>query len=326
MNLNRLICLFATLMGCITSANLSAQNAADPILTEVKIVSSIDGTEQLSRLYFPTTSESKPLLVFLHSWSNGVAQDNSRWLELAKQRGWAFLQPDFRGKNNRPEACGSELARQDILDAVKYLFTQTEIDRSRIYLAGTSGGGHMSMLMASYYPDKFSAVSSWVGISDLQKWHATTQRKAETAHYAKELENCIGGPPSSSDAVSYQLKMRSPIFLLAKTADVPLDINTGIRDGHTGSVPVSQSIEAFNVILRVNQKPEIPFEEIKKWTDTGASDKVYTQSIDDTSYPRKVLFRSQVNRSRLTIFEGAHEDLPTAGIAFLEAIQRRTEW
>ena len=46
-------------------------------------------------------------------------------------------------------------------------------------------------------------------------------------------------------AVKYELKMRSPVRHLAKAADVPLDINTGIHDGHTGSVPVSQSIEAF---------------------------------------------------------------------------------
>ena len=184
----------------------------------------------------------------------------------------------------------------------------------------------MSMLMASYYPNKFSAVSSWVGISDLEKWHATTQRKAATAHYAKELESCIGGAPGLSEAVQNELKMRSPIYHLAKAVDVPLDINTGVRDGHTGSVPVSQSIEAFNVILRAKSKAEIPLDEIKKWTDAGAEERVYSDAIDDSSYSRKVLFRAQADSSRLTIFEGAHEDLPTAGLAFLEAVRRATNW
>lgn len=330
MNNNSKLCFLAAFWLCaiteVSAQESSAQVSKDPSLAEVKLVSSIDGTEQKNRIYLPTATGKKPLLVFLHSWSAGVEQDNTRWLELAKQRGWAFLQPNFRGRNNQPEACGSELARQDILDAVEHVLTKADIDRSRIYLAGTSGGGHMSLLMASYYPRRFSAVSSWVGISDLEKWHATTQRKSETARYAKDLENSIGGLPGSSDAVQYQLKMRSPIFHLTKAADVPLDINTGVRDGHTGSVPVSQSIEAFNVILRANRKPEIPLDEIKKWTDAGASEQEFPAVIDDASYTRKILFRSQVNQSRLTIFQGAHEDLPAAGITFLESIQRKTEW
>jgi hypothetical protein len=71
--------------------------------------------------------------------------------------------------------------------------------------------------------------------------HATTGLKPETLHYTRELENCIGGLPGTSDAVKYELTMRSPVRHLAKAADVPLDINTGIHDGHIGSVPVSQS-------------------------------------------------------------------------------------
>jgi pimeloyl-ACP methyl ester carboxylesterase len=327
MNRKRHICfLAAVLAGTVAMARVSGQSSADPSLVEFRIISSIDGTEQSNRAYLPSSSKSKPLLVFLHSWSNGLEQDNTRWLELAKQRGWAFLQPNFRGKNNRPEACGSELARQDILDAMKHVLDKAEIDRSRIYLAGTSGGGHMSMLMASYYPEKFSAASSWVGISDLEKWHAATKLKPATVRYAKEIENCIGGIPGASEAVRYELKMRSPIHHLAKAAGVPLDINTGVRDGHTGSVPVSQSIEAFNVILRANHKPEIPLSEIEKWTAAGEQERVYPDAIDDATYSRKVLFRSQVKDSRLTIFEGAHEDLPAAGVAFLETIRRETRW
>ena len=178
----------------------------------------------------------------------------------------------------------------------------------------------------SFLRNEFSAVSSWVGISDLEKWHATTGLKPETLHYARELENCIGGLPGTSDAVKYELTMRSPVRHLAKAADVPLDINTGIHDGHTGSVPVSQSIEAFNVILRAKHKPEIPTDEIEKWSAAGAGETSHHAVVDDHSYSRKVLFRSQVNDSRLTIFEGAHEDLPAAGVAFLEATQRATQW
>ena len=38
--------------------------------------------------------------------------------------------------------------RQDILDAVDWVLKRYPVDEKRIYLTGTSGGGHMSMLMA----------------------------------------------------------------------------------------------------------------------------------------------------------------------------------
>ncbi len=78
-------------------------------------------------------------------------------------RGWAFVEPNFRGVNDHPEACGSALARQDILDSIDWIQTQRPIDSQRIYLAGISGGGHMTMLMVAWHPDRFSAASAWVG-------------------------------------------------------------------------------------------------------------------------------------------------------------------
>ncbi len=317
---------FTSLIAYSASAQESVETSKDPTFVEVNVKSTRDNTQQPSRVYFPPSSEAKPLLIFLHSWSHGLEQDNTRWLDLAKQRGWVFLQPHFRGKNDHPEACGSEFARQDILDAIEWVFTQTEIDRSRIYLAGTSGGGHMAMLMAGYYPDKFSAVSSWVGISDLAAWHASTSSKPVTSHYAVELEKCIGGAPGSSDAVEHELEMRSPVYHLANATEVPLDINTGVHDGHTGSVPVSQSIAAFNAIAIANNLPQVSEIEIEKWLSAGAAAQSTATVIDDDTYSRAVLFRTRAGVARLTIFEGTHEDLPNAGMEFLASIRRTTSW
>ncbi len=129
-------------------AQAEALTQADQLLIEIKVISSIDGTEQLNRVYLPSKSEAKPLLVFLHSWSPGVR---------ARQHSMVGISPTsavghscsrtFVEKTTTRKHCGSELDRQDILDAVKAVLAKTEIDRSRIYLAGTSGGGHMSMLM-----------------------------------------------------------------------------------------------------------------------------------------------------------------------------------
>ena len=58
-------------------------------------------------------------LVFLHTWSGSIEQ-GPLLIGLAKQRGWVMVAPDFRGINDHPEACASDLASQDIVDAVEY--------------------------------------------------------------------------------------------------------------------------------------------------------------------------------------------------------------
>lgn len=95
------------------------------------------------------------LFVFLHSWSSDYTQDNEKWLRACAERGWIWLHPNFRGINQSPQACGSKFARQDILDAIDHACTLWQVDRERIYLAGVSGGGHMSLLMAGHHPDRF---------------------------------------------------------------------------------------------------------------------------------------------------------------------------
>ena len=40
--------------------------------------------------------------------------------EHAAEQGWIYIFPDFQGPNKRPEACGSELAQQNILEAVEW--------------------------------------------------------------------------------------------------------------------------------------------------------------------------------------------------------------
>lgn len=293
---------------------------------EVQIASTKDQAPQKSLVWFPKETGPRPLLVFLHSWSSDLTQNNNRWLDLAKERNWVFLHPDFRGKNNRPEACGSELARQDVLDAMQWVMQQTPIDRSRVYLAGTSGGGHMTMLMAAWHPDKFSACSSWVGISDLAQWHAQTSKAAGQGRYAKDIEVIVGGAPGANEKIDAQLKDRSPVFHLARAKDLPLDINTGVHDGHTGSVPVSQSFWAYNALANARGDQPITDEVIAKWSAQGADRAALPAVTEDKSYDRAILFRATTGPSRLTVFEGTHEDRPLAGIKFLEGQVRETGW
>ena len=138
----------------------SALSGAEP-LQEIHFTSTLEGSQQPALFWAPESArtEATPLLVLLHTWSGNYRQDNRVWHEPAQSRGWIYLQPDFRGRNDSPEACGSALARQDILDAMAFVEENYRVDHDRIYLAGTSGGGHMAMRMAVYPRARMSAVS-----------------------------------------------------------------------------------------------------------------------------------------------------------------------
>ena len=292
----------------------------------VTVTSSKDGTPQKAIFYCPPEAapDAKggrvPLLVALHTWSGNFEQGVEH-VAHTKKRGWVVIAPDFRGPNLRPEACASELAVQDVLDAVEFAKKNARVNDSRIYVVGGSGGGHMALMMASRAPQLWAGVSSWVPISDLAAWHKESHTRQR--HYADMLEKVCGGPPGPSNEDDY--RKRSPLFHLTAAKGLPLDINAGIHDGHTGSVPVSHSLRAFNVVAVANGCGN------KQVSDELIAFMVREQKVppslagereDDPERQKPVLFQRVAGAARITIFEGGHDSELAAGLNWLSR-QRR---
>ena len=314
----------ATLLSCVTL--LAAEPAKRPSAEEMKaialkmavdVTSTKDGSPQKVVYYQPDSAAKNlagpavPLLVFLHSWSGGFEQ-GPPWIAQAKKLGWVLVAPDFRGPNSRPEACASDLASQDIIDAVEYAKAHARIDTNRIYLVGGSGGGHMSLVMAARVPGLWAGVSAWVPISDLTAWHA--ESSARKNNYAKMIEQCCGGKPGPATEAEY--RHRSPLFHLAAAKGVPLDINTGIHDGHTGSVPVSHSLLAFNVLAAPDKQvsvADIDFMVREQKIPAALA----TETQIDPERQKATLFRRASGNARVTVFEGGHDSEPLAALEWL---------
>lgn len=299
-----------------------------PELTETRVISSLDGTPQNIRFWAPADASTKPapILVFLHSWSGDYRQKNDDWQRQAVQREWIYLHPDFRGRNDHPAACGSRLARQDILDALAFIRSEFKVDENRIYLAGTSGGGHMSMLMAGHHPDRFSAVSAWVGISDLAEWYRFHLKDGQPQNYARMILKSLGGPPGSDPARDAEYRDRSPLYHLHAVGDLPVELAAGIRDGHSGSVPVRHTLLAWNRIARAQKEPPVPAADISDLTSLGGQPDQLSERLEQLQvspeFGRRILLRRTAGPSRVTIFDGGHEGLATAACDWL-AVQRR---
>lgn len=318
-----------TLLACMFTLPFAIDSHADwpKPLQDIRYTSAADNTQQPAMFYAPPQSDSDskpvPLLVGLHSWSANYKQTNpgSAFAEWCVDQGWAFIGPDFRGPNKRPQACGSELVVADIVSAVEHARKQCNIDPTRIYLIGASGGGHCALLMAGRKPKLWAGVSAWVPISDLAAWHDQTKKAGR--HYWKDVVASCGGVPGASKAIDEQYRKRSSLTWLARAKGVPLDINAGITDGHDGSVPISHSLLAFNLVAA--KKDHIADNVIAAMTASPKMLDAYRMKIDDAAYGEKQpVFRRVSGAACVTIFQGGHEIIVKPGLQWLSR-QRKVE-
>ena len=97
---------------------------------------------------------------------------------------------------------------------------------------------------------------------------------------------------------------------------MPLDINTGIHDGHTGSVPVSHSLHAFNVLAAPDKQVaavDIGFMVRERKIPAGLA----AETQADPERQKATLFRRASGNARVTVFEGGHESESSAGVLWL---------
>lgn len=311
--------IFAILINALVSLQAKKtpkKNPWPPKVKEIKYKSSADNTMQPAMFYAPETQKPTPLLVALHTWSGDHTQEGSagyaRWCVAKK---WAFIHPDFRGPNWTPQAMGSELAVKDIVSAVDYAKKNANIDENRIYLIGGSGGGYASLLMAGRHPEIWAGVSSWCPISDLKKWHAEC-KKAGRGYY-KHIEKSCQGIPGKDPKADEECRKRSAITYLKNAKGVNLDISTGIHDGHSGSVPISHTLEAFNEVCA--PKDKISEEDIAFFVREEKTPPALEKEAQGKLANRKIHFRRTSGNARVTIFEGGHNILHNPGLNWLDA-------
>ena len=288
----------------------------------VQVRSTLDGTDQPCYFWAPEKAKTEPvpLLVGLHTWSYDYTRtDNyAPGYTTAQERGWAFVGPNFRGPNSTPQGCGSDLAVQDIVDAVNYAKQKVKIDAARVYIIGGSGGGHMTLLMLGRHPEVFAAGAAFCPITDVGRWHGESleTHPGRGKEYARMLVKACGGTPAEKPE---EYRHRSPLTWLAraKAANVPAYICTGIHDGWKGSVPVGHSVRAFNLLA--DEKDRISDADIDYLEKNQAAPEALAFKDADPFYgPRqRVHLRRTSGCARLTIFEGGHDGNWNAGIDFL---------
>ena len=282
---------------------------------EITYLCSFDNTQQPALILEAKSKEPRPLFVTLHTWSSNYKQCRSSYAGHLAKHDVYMIAPDFRGKNTvgNELSMGSDAAVSDILDAVKYMQKNYNIDSDRIYLIGGSGGGFMSLLTSSRSRDIWAGVSSWCPISDIVKWHEYYSPKPGSARgYGIHIEKNIGSPQTDEKAKAEAIH-RSPVTHL-EGVSYPLDISHGVFDK---VVPVEHAIWAFNKVAAPKDRfTEAEIAAIKNIVNTKKTPEGFPEVTE--KYGRyKIYVRRVSGNVRINIFHAGHAILGGTGVQWL---------
>ncbi|GHA70567.1 alpha/beta hydrolase family protein [Pontibacter akesuensis] len=291
--------------GKVGTESLAAWKKGVPDIQDVRIKSTADGQVEPALFYASESSRKKPLLVLLHSWSSGYLQVPSLPFALwAEKYDWAYIQPNFRGVFDHPEAMASDLAIQDIMDAVEYAMQNAHIDSSRVYLVGSSGGAMTALVTASRHPDMWAGVAAWVPVFDIPDWYEFNLYYPHRK-YNSQIISALGGEPLPGTPAFEEGKKRSPSTQIHQAKDVPIFIAHGINDL---LVPASHSIRAFNILadpadtISQEQMDYIVKEQALPEGLEGTSMDAYFAEGDPP-----VVFSRTSNNVKLLLYVGVHD-------------------
>jgi dipeptidyl aminopeptidase/acylaminoacyl peptidase len=217
-------------------------------LSEVKPVSytARDGTVIPAYLTLPhdRAHTQLPLIVLPHggpflrdSWSYDP------WAQMLADRGYAVLQPNFRGSTGYGRAFVEKgygqwgLAMQDDLDdGMDWLVNQGIADPKRTCIMGGSYGGYAAIWGAMRNPERYRCAISLNGVTDVRAMLKYDRRHFAATRYARKWEAKVEGEEKRDlDAVSpvhQAARLSVPLLLVHGVEDdvVPYAQGTKLRD------------------------------------------------------------------------------------------------
>lgn len=197
-----------------------------------------DGTLIRGYLTLPKGREAKglPLIVMPHGGPFGVRDklEYNDEVQLLANRGYAVLQPNYRGSGGYGDAFfelgTGQIGRKmqdDIDDAMDWAVKEGIADPARVCVVGGSYGGYAALWAALRNPERYRCAASWAGVTDWNKM-LRYDRRYLTARVNKAWSARVRGDKTADlDAVSpYRLagQLSRPVLLAHGTEDqrVPL--------------------------------------------------------------------------------------------------------
>lgn len=219
-----------------------------------------DGLEIAAYLTLPpghVDGTKLPLIVMPHG--GPAARDHFEfdwWVQALATRGYAVLQPQFRGSTGFGATFQEAGNRQwggkmqeDLIDGVMAIADKGLIDPARVCIVGASYGGYAALFGATVYPSAYKCAVSVNGVSDLGLFYGSKSRAyGRDAALVNSLITMMGDP--RNDVEAYRLA--SPVFRVTSSA-APILLIHGENDT---TVPIQQSQTMQRALKGANKSVE----------------------------------------------------------------------
>ena len=211
------------------------EKLVDARLAEMKAVryKARDGLEIPGYLTLPPGREAKDLPLVVMPHGGPFARDSygfQPWVQLLATRGYAVLQPNFRGSTGYGRSFVEKgygqwgTAMQDDLDdGVAWLAKQGTIDPKRVCLMGASYGGYAALWGAIRNADSYRCAISFAGVTDVREMLKYDKRVLLAPRYSKQWQQQIHGEEKRDLAAVSPLQQ-------ATRLNIPVFIGHGMRD------------------------------------------------------------------------------------------------
>ncbi|MBL8329391.1 MAG: S9 family peptidase [Rubrivivax sp.] len=184
--------------------------------------------------------QNLPMVVWVHGgpWARGAAWQWQDEVQFLASRGYAVLQPEFRGSlgyGHDHFRAGwkqwGQAMQTDLADAARWAIAQKVADPRRIGILGASYGGYASLMGLASEPDLFRAGVAWVAVSDLELMYSLRWSDLTRETKTLGLPRLMGDPKADAEMLRAHSplrladRIRNPLLLAhgAWDARVPLD-------------------------------------------------------------------------------------------------------
>lgn len=185
-----------------------------------------DGLEIDAVLTLPPGKEAKNLPIVMLPHGGPQSYDVATfdwWAQAFASRGYAVIQPNFRGSTNKDlafmNAGNGEWGKKmqtDLSDAINYLAGKGMVDPSRACIVGASYGGYAALAGVTLQRDIYRCAVSVGGVSDL-KLMVSREYRESGSETLRDFREETMGPRETLDAISPRDnagKASAPILLI----------------------------------------------------------------------------------------------------------------
>jgi dipeptidyl aminopeptidase/acylaminoacyl peptidase len=229
------------------TGGLNTESFSEPQLVSWK---TFDGKTISGFLFQPPArfTGRRPVIIDIHGGPEGQARP---WFQqwnnyFINEMGVAIIQPNVRGSSGYGKTflkLDNGLLREDsykdIGALLDWIRTRPDLDADRIMVTGGSYGGHMTLAVSTYYPDRIRCALDVVGPSNLVTFLENTsayRRDLRRVEYGDERDPKMREFLNRIAPMNNATKITKPLFV--------------VQGGNDPRVPMSESVQMAQTVRK----------------------------------------------------------------------------